>query len=54
MKSLLGVTLLRQTGLQTGLQAGLLGWTGLLGVTLLRLWQTLLERIDLLGLMFLG
>ena len=41
---LLGVTLLGQTGLQTGL----------LGLTLLQSWQTLLESIHLLELMFLG
>ena len=44
----LGVTLLGQMGLLTCLQ------TGLLGLMLLWLWQTLLEWIDLLELMFLG
>ena len=52
--SLLGVTLLGQTGLQTGLGAGLLGQFDLLGLTLLSLWPTLLKWIDLLVLMFLG
>ena len=51
--SLLGVTLLGQTGLQTGLRTSLLGQTGLLGPTLLRLWQTILKWIDPLELMFL-
>ena len=31
-----------------------LGRSSLLGLTLLRLWQTSLEQIDLLELMFLG
>ena len=35
-----------------GLQSGL--WTGLLGLKLIRFWQTLLERIDLLKVMFPG
>ena len=47
---LLGVTLLEQTGLQIGL----LGWTGLPGLTFLQSRQTLLEWIDLLELMVLG
>ena len=38
--------------LQTGLRTGLLGQTGLLGLTLLRLWQALLGQIDPLELMF--
>ena len=48
------VTLLGQTGLQTYFQTGLLRRTGLLGLTLLWLWQTLLEQKDLMKLMFLG
>ena len=51
--SLLGVTLLGQTGLQTGLWTSLLGQTGLLGPTLIRLWQKILKWIDPLELMFL-
>ena len=51
---LLGVTLLGKTSLQTCFRIGSLGWTGLLRLTLLSLWQTLLEWIDLLELMLLG
>ena len=45
--SLLGVTLLGQTGFQTGLGTGLFGQTGLLALTLLRLWQTILWTFQL-------